>query len=100
MGFPSQPDLGWGTLQPDLGWGTPQTDLGWSTPRKTWDGVPPGQTWDGVPPSWDGVLPHNGEQTDIPKYKYYQGVKNFVLVTHMQNSSSILRQTDDESSMF
>ena len=30
----------------------------------------------------------------------YQGVKNFTLVAHMQNSSSILRPTDDESSMF
>ena len=30
----------------------------------------------------------------------YQGVKNFTLVAHMQNSSCILRPTDDESSMF
>ena len=30
----------------------------------------------------------------------YQGVKNFTLVARMQNSSSILRPTDDESSMF
>ena len=30
----------------------------------------------------------------------YQGVKNFTLVARMQNSSSILRPIDDESSMF
>ena len=32
-------------------------------------------------------------------YKY-QGVKNFTMVARMQNSSSILRPTDDKSSMF
>ena len=41
-----------------------------------WYPPPTIQTWDGVPPptiqTWDGVPPHtNGEQTDIPKYKYY-----------------------------
>ena len=30
----------------------------------------------------------------------YQGVKNFTLVARMQNSSSILRSIDDETSMF
>ena len=34
------------------------------------------------------------------KNKKYQGVKNFTLVARMQNSSCILRPTDDESSMF
>ena len=32
--------------------------------------------------------------------KKYQGVKNFTLVACMQNSSSILRPTHDESSVF
>ena len=53
------------------GWGTP-ADLGWGPPRPGM-GYPP-QTWDGVPSSpwtWDGIPPHNGEKTDIPKYKYY-----------------------------
>ena len=44
----------------------------------------PSQIWDGVPPPWPDLgwgtppasrpemgYPHNGEQTDIPKYKYY-----------------------------
>ena len=58
MGYPHHPDLGWGTPHhADLGWGTSQhADLGW--------GTLPTQTWDGVPPT-------NGEQTEIPKYKYY-----------------------------
>ena len=43
-------------------------------------------------------------QTELVRHQWqiekYQGVKNFTLVTRMQNSSSILRPTDDESSMF
>ena len=76
------PDLGWGTTlsrkgcpPPDLGWSTPHPDLGQGTPRpgmgyppRPGTGYPPlTQTWDGVPPP----PPTNGEQTDIPKYKYY-----------------------------
>ena len=95
-GTPHHPDLGWGTPPPpsDLGWGTPHPDLEWGTPTiQTWDGVVPHhQTWDGLPPpptiqTWDGVTPPppsdlgrgppppppptDGEQADIPKYKYY-----------------------------
>ena len=38
-------------------------------------------------------------KAELLKMNKYQGVKNFTLVARMQNSSSILRATD-ESSMF
>ena len=86
-GTPHHPDQGWGTPPPsDLGWGTPPpSDLGWGTPLSRpvigyfpppsdlgW-GTPHHQTWDGVPPIRPGMgyPPTDGEQTDIPKYKYY-----------------------------
>ena len=54
------PDLGWGTPHhPNLGSGTPllhHPDLGWITPPPRPGTVNP---------------PINGEQTDIPQYKYY-----------------------------
>ena len=39
-------------------------------------------------------------QTATEELIKYQGVKNFTLVARMQNSNSILRQANDESSVF
>ena len=74
---------GWGTPpSPDLGWGTPPSRPGMGySPIWTWDGIPPRpgmgypppRPWMGYPPPRPGIgyTPTNGEQTDIPKYKYY-----------------------------
>ena len=69
MGYPDQLD---GEPHQSAGWSTspPHLDLGWDTSHEL-DGVPPTWTQDGVLPHQPDGYPPNGEQTDIPKYKYY-----------------------------
>ena len=55
--------------------------------------------WSPVTNTADADFQIKGKSGEIMINKY-QGVKNFTLVARMQNSSSILRPTDDESSMF
>ena len=66
---------------PGVPWIPPTIRPGMMYPHhQTWDEVPPPhyQTWDGVPPTTTirpgkgyPPPPTDGEQTDIPKYKYY-----------------------------
>ena len=68
-GTPSQVQ-GEGVPHPDLVRGVPQV----TPPARPGMGYPPARSGMGYPPqTWDRVPPHpnNGEQTDIPKYKYY-----------------------------
>ena len=74
-GTPSRPGQGGGegVPHPDLvrGWGVPQVP---PPPCQTWDGVSPQSDlgWGTPRPDLGWGTPHrNGEQTDIPKYKYY-----------------------------
>ena len=61
-GYP--PTQTWDEVPPIPGTGYPRPGLGYPSPRPR-RGTPT-QTWNRVPPT-----PTNGEQTDIPKYKYY-----------------------------